>query len=138
MRISAYYTGSILAAAFGACIFGAPASAFDGHWIGIVHDESEAEECAVYANAPIQAAANKSRFYGWAQIGSSWHKVTGKISHDGQLSGHIANAEALDPETLSTGSGSAMQFNMTIGGDLAQGTWSAPNGCNGAITAHKP
>ncbi|MGI9372440.1 MAG: hypothetical protein ACR2OJ_08085 [Hyphomicrobiales bacterium] len=110
----------------------------DGNWIGVVHEESETEQCEIYIGAPIQAAARSGKLYGWAQIGHSWHKVSGRVTNAGHVTGAISSANALDPETVPSAAPSALRFSMQIEGDLAQGSWSTPDGCNGRITAHRP
>ena len=75
------------------------AIASDGDWIGIVHDESELAECERFADAPIQAAARNGQFYGWAQIGFNWHKVSGRVTKTGHLAGRISSANALNPNS---------------------------------------
>ncbi len=110
----------------------------DGSWIGLVHEESEIETCEIYIGVPIQARALGKRFFGWAQIGYDWHKVTGSVSNSGHITGTISAANALNPNQVPSRMPAALRFSMQIDGDLAQGNWSAPNGCNGRVTAHKP
>ena len=115
-----------------------PAHANDGHWIGLVHEETESDECLAYADAAIQAAARNNQFYGWAQVGDTWHRVTGRINSHGVLSGHVSSADAMDPENTPFRSLSALSFKMQIDGTVAEGHWSAPDGCSGKITAYQP
>ncbi|MGI9481157.1 MAG: hypothetical protein ACR2OR_02250 [Hyphomicrobiales bacterium] len=116
----------------------APAHASDGHWIGLVHEETESIECSAYADAAIQGSVRQSRFYGWAQIGPTWHRVTGRINTQGVVSGFVTSADALDPENTPNYSQSALSFKMQINGGTAKGNWTAPDGCSGEITAYRP
>ncbi len=128
------------AAAFGLGVFflSSQAMAFEGAWVGLVQDESETPECVGFVNSSIKAAIRDNRFYGWAQIGDTWHRVSGRVDANGEVTGHISAAEALDSEAVPSRSVSRMRFSMQIDGTVAAGNWAAPDGCSGELTAYQP
>jgi hypothetical protein len=130
--------GAGIAAAFSLLFLSASAAAFDGPWVGLVQDESEAPECIAFADAPIQAAVRNNRFYGWAQIGVNWHKVSGRIDANGKVVGRISAADALDPEAVPSRTFSQLQFSLQLDGTTAAGSWVGSGGCSGEITAYQP